>query len=279
MSSKSRTFWIYNPMRRIEEKFAELKKKKKKALIVFMTAGDPNLKKNEELVYALEKEGVDLIELGVPFSDPLADGAVIQASSQRSLKRGTTLKKVLALVKKIRTRSQIPLVFMSYLNPIWRYGLERFAVQAKKAGLDGVVVPDLPPEEGQEISSVMKDHGLDLIYLLAPTSNAARQKKVSRASTGFVYYVSLTGVTGSKNTYPAEISKQVEAIKKVSRVPVCVGFGVSTPKDARLVAKSADGVIIGSAVVRALHDHKSVSAKKFAEKFIRPFVRALGKDL
>ena len=264
-------------MNRIVKKFDGLKKKKKKALIVFMTAGDPSLKKNEALALAFEKEGVDLIELGVPFSDPLADGPVIQAASQRSLQRGTNLKKILALVQAIRKKSQLPLVLMSYLNPIWYYGVGRFALDAKKAGVDGVIVPDLPPDEGREIGSAFRRQGLALIYLLAPTSGPERQKNVARASSGFVYYVSLTGVTGVRQELSKELSKQVRAVKRATRLPVCVGFGVSTPEQAKAVARTADGVIVGSAVVRALHENAKWSAQKAAEKIIRPFARALGK--
>ena len=264
-------------LNRISKKFAELKKKKQKALIIFMTAGDPSLKKNEQLIHAFEKEGVDLIELGVPFSDPLADGPVIQASSQRSLARGTTLKKILRLVRNVRKTSQLPLVLMSYLNPIWHYGLDRFAVDARVAGVDGIIVPDLPPEEGKEVALAMKRRKLDLIYLLAPTSTPARQKSVAKASAGFVYYVSLTGVTGVKKVLSHGLCANVRAVQRVSRLPVCVGFGVSTPEQARSAVLAADGVIIGSAVVRVLNDSKNSSAPKIAQKLIRPFARALGK--
>ena len=265
-------------MNRIQKKFSALRKNRKKALIVFITAGDPSLKKNAELVRAFEREGADLIELGVPFSDPLADGPVIQASSQRSLKRGTNLPKILQLVRQVRRKSQIPLVLMSYLNPLWHYGLRRFAADARKAGVDGVIVPDLPPEEGRDVSSAMRRQKLDLIYLLAPTSPAFRQKKVSHQSRGFVYYVSLTGVTGLRNRLADELGRNVRALKKVSRLPVCVGFGVSTPRQARSVAAFADGVIVGSAVVQAVHQYRSLSADKIAQKAVRPFARALGKD-
>jgi tryptophan synthase alpha chain len=254
-----------------------LARKRQKALIVFMTAGDPSLKKNGELIRAFEKEGVDLVELGVPFSDPLADGPVIQASSQRSLARGTNLAKILRLVKKVRRTSQLPLILMTYLNPVWHYGVARFAKDARRAGVDGVIVPDLPPDEGKEIAAVFHSQKLDLIYLLAPTSGAKRQKMVARRSRGFIYYVSLTGVTGVRRSLSRELSAQVRAVKKVSRISVCVGFGVSTPEQARQAAVAGDGVIIGSAVVRALARHRQWSAAGFARQVIRPFARALGK--
>ena len=264
-------------MKRIEKKFAELRKKRRKALIVFMTAGDPSFKKNEELVHAFEREGVDLIELGVPFSDPLADGPVIQAASQRSLASGTNLKKILQLVRRLRKKSQIPLVLMSYLNPLWHYGLARFAREARQAGVDGVIVPDMPPDEGKETARELKKQGIDLIYLVAPTSSRRRQKSVTKASSGFVYYVSLTGVTGVRRQLSGGLSKQIGDVRKVSHAPVCVGFGVSTPEQARSAASAADGVIIGSAVVRALHENKNLSSPALAKKIIRPFARALEK--
>lgn len=264
-------------MNRIDLKFKELKKEKKKALILFMTAGDPSLKKTGELIPAFEKEGVDLIELGVPFSDPLADGPVIQASSMRSLAHGTTLKKILAVVRAARKKSSVPIIFMSYLNPVLHYGIKRFAREAAAAGVDGLIVPDLPPEEGREIAHEMGRRGLCLIYLLAPTSTLLRRKKVVRASRGFVYYVSLTGVTGIRSKLPAEVRRNIRSAKQVTRLPVCAGFGVSTPEQAKLVAQAADGVIIGSALVRALAAAPHAGAAAFAKKFVRPFARALGK--
>ncbi len=280
MFSRFLRFCIYkmSHVNRIRKKFMDLKKKRKKALIIFMTAGDPSLKKTAKLIPAFEKEGVDLIELGVPFSDPLADGPIIQASSQRSLARGTNLKKIIQLVKNVRKSSQIPLVLMSYLNPIWHYGLKRFASEAKQAGVDGVIVPDLPPDEGKEIGFIFKRHGLDLIYLLAPTSNKIRQKRISKESNGFVYYVSLTGVTGMKNKLSETLSTQVRSAKKNSNLPVCVGFGVSTPEQAEAVSKTADGVIIGSAVVSGLHNHRHLDAEALSKKIVRPFAKALRKD-
>ena len=264
-------------MNRIEKKFSELRKKKKKALIVFMTAGDPSFKLNERLIPAFEKEGADLIEIGVPFSDPLADGPVIQASYQRSLARGTTLKKILGLVRKVRGKTNLPLLLMSSLNPLWHYGLKRFAADARAAGVDGVIIPDLPPDEGKEAAFLFQRQRVDLVYLLAPTSPAARQKEVARRSRGFVYYVSLTGVTGLRTTLAQGLGKQVRALKKVSRVPVCVGFGISKPAMGREVAAFADGIIVGSAVVRALHECRHLSAVQAARKIVRPFAKALEK--
>lgn len=264
-------------MNRIQKKFAELKRKHKKALILFLTAGEPSLQKNEALFHAFEKDGMDLMEFGVPFSDPLADGPVIQASSLKSLKRGINLKKILRLVRRIRRWSQAPVLLMSYLNPILHYGLERFGRDAAVAGVDGLILPDVPPEEGHEISSVMRRHRVDLVYLLAPTSSHRRQKLVTRSSRGFVYFVSLTGVTGSGHSNSASIRSFVKSAKKMTRLPVCVGFGISTPEDAKKMASISDGVIVGSAIVKALSSHPKLSAAAFSRRFVRPFAEALRK--
>lgn len=262
-------------MSRISKKFAELQKKKEKALIAFITAGDPSFAANAALVKSFEAEGVDVIELGVPFSDPLADGPVIQASSQRALAKGATLAKILGLAKTIRQNSEIPLVLMSYLNPIFSYGTERFARDAAKAGVDGVILPDVPVEEGRELSGIFKKNKLDLIYLLAPTSTAARRKKVAQASSGFLYFVSMTGVTGSASTAAASVKSDVRAVKGVTKLPVCVGFGISTPDQAREMSKISDGVIVGSAIVRALAENPRMAPAAFAAKFVRPLARAV----
>ena len=265
-------------MNRITKKFKELKARKEKALIVYITAGDPSFKKNEQLIRAFEKDGVDLIELGVPFSDPLADGQVIQEASQRSLKKKTNLVKILTLVSRIRKNSQLPILLMSYLNPILQYGIERFAGSAKKAGVDGVIIPDLPPDEGRNISLTMKSHGVDLVYLLAPTSTMARVKRVAGASHGFIYYVSITGVTGVNRSAPFKVQANIRTIKQNTKLPVCVGFGVSTPERAKKVSQYSDGVIIGSVVVKAIASHPSLDAQELSKRFIRPFVVAMGKN-
>jgi tryptophan synthase alpha chain len=264
-------------MNRIDKRFAELKKNKKKALIAFITAGDPSIKRTEALIPALEKEGVDLIEIGVPFSDPLADGPVIQAASTRALAGGVNLSKILAMVGRVREKTSLPLLLMSYLNPIWNYGLEEFAKAARTAGVDGVIIPELPPDEGKEIAKIFRKAGLDLVYLLAPTSPAKRQRLIARASTGFIYFVSVTGVTGVRRNLSSVVLKQVAALRKKVRRPVCIGFGVSTPDQARQAARSADGVIVGSAIVRAFHENRKLGAAAFAKRFVRPLALALGK--
>ena len=266
-------------MNRIQKKFSELKKQKKKALIFFLTAGDPNLKKTEELVLEFEKQGADLIEIGVPFSDPLADGPIIQASSYRALKKGTNTEKILSLVKRLRQKSEIPLLLMTYLNPIFHYGLERFAKKAKACGVDGLIVPDLPPEEGRDLERLTRRLGIDLVYLLAPTSVKKRQKMIVSASRGFVYFVSLTGVTGSQSAGAHSIRGVLGSARRMAKIPVCAGFGIRTPKDAKNMAAISDGVIIGSAAVQAAAKKPHESASIFAKRFVRPFARALGKSL
>lgn len=264
-------------MSRIQQTFKSLRRRREKALVLFMTAGDPSLKKNLELLPHLEKEGVDLVELGIPFSDPLADGPVIQASSQRALQKKTTLTAILGMVRQARASCAIPLVLMGYYNPIFRYGDARFVRDARKAGVDGVIVPDLPIEESREFSALCRRAGLDLIQLVAPTSGPERKRRIAAQSRGFVYYVSLTGVTGVKRALPAELSTDVRALKKMTQTPVCVGFGISEPEQAKALAKVADGVIIGSAFVKALHARAKAPAASFARQFVRPFASALGK--
>lgn len=262
-------------MNRIDQKFKDLSRQGKKALIAFITAGDPSLDKNAALVPELEKIGVDLVELGVPFSDPLADGPVIQASSLRALNRGVNLKKIIALAARIRKNSQIPLVLMSYLNPITNYGLQKFAKDASLAGVDGVILPELPVEEGAEIAAVLNRHHIHVIYLMAPTSSPERRKRIAKASRGFIYYVSITGVTGVKHAIVDTVNQDLKAIKKISKLPVCAGFGVSTPEQAHAMSRQSDGVIVGSAIVKLLSENTSMNPSQFCKKYIAPFVRAV----
>ena len=263
-------------MNRIDQKFKDLKKKKKKAFIAFVTAGDPDLKTTEQLVLAFEGAGVDIIELGVPFSDPLADGPTIQAASQRALKKHVNLENILATVKRVRQRSQIPIALMTYYNPIFHYGEERFTRKAKACGVDGLIVPDLPPEEGHGLIRAARQNGLVTVFFLAPTTTPKRMKHIVNASTGFIYYVSLTGVTGARQELPASLTSQVRLAKRLTRKPVCVGFGISTPAQVRLVAKVADGVIVGSAIVSEIAQNKG---KKQLVSNVTRFVRKLSQNL
>jgi len=239
-------------MNRIEKTFARLKTAKKKALVVYIMAGDPNAETTERLVLELESAGADLIELGVPFSDPIADGPVIQRADERALKQKTSLKAVLAMVARLRERTDVPLILMTYENPVCKYGERRFAEDAVKAGVDGVIVPDLPMEEAGPLHNQCKKHGLDLIFLAAPTSPAARLKKIADLSHGFIYYVSMTGITGANLGDLTDVRSHVAMIKQYTRKPVVVGFGISTPEQARRIAVIADGVVVGSAVVKVI---------------------------
>lgn len=239
-------------MSRIEKKFEELWKKKEKALITYIMAGDPSLQDTEKLIIELEKAGADLIEIGIPFSDPLADGPTIQKSAARALEHRVSLRDAIELVKRIRKVSQIPLICMSYYNPIFKYGEERFVKDAVKAGFDGVIVPDLPPEEAGDLITYSRAAGLDTIFLLAPTSDKDRIKSVCKSSTGFIYYVSLTGVTGEREAVSKDIGKMVNKIKASAKLPVAVGFGISKPEQAREISSLADGVIVGSAIVKVV---------------------------
>jgi tryptophan synthase alpha chain len=237
---------------RLDKTFSRLKTEGRKALITYLMAGDPNLEQTEQLVLELEKAGADIIELGVPFSDPIADGPVIQQAAERALRSGTTLRAILSTVRRLRTRSEVPLVFMAYYNSIHAFGPERFCREAAEAGVDGLIVPDMPPDEAGPLQGPAAAAGLQLIFLLAPTSTAERRAYVARRSHGFVYYVSLTGITGAKLGKVSEISRNVEQIRKVSQTPIAVGFGVTTPENAADVAAVADAVIVGSAVVKQI---------------------------
>ena len=241
-------------MSRIKNTFNRLRKKGEKALIPYIMAGDPDLATTKDIILAMEKAGCDVIELGAPFSDPLADGPVIQKAGIRSLKNHTSVSDVLGLVSDVRKQSKIPLILMTYYNLIFKYGEERFVNDAGAAGLDGIILPDLPPEEAGTLIPAAKKAGLDTIFLLAPTSTDERIKLVARTSQGFIYYVSLTGVTGAQlGMQTAAIREAIARIAAVTDKPVAVGFGISTPDQAAQVASlGADGVIVGSALVRVI---------------------------
>lgn len=237
-------------MGRISEKFARLKKDKDKALVAFITAGDPDLATTEKLILTLERAGADIVELGVPFSDPMADGPTIQKSSERAIAAGTTLPKILAMVKSVRKVSQIPIVLMGYYNPIFHYGPRSFAVDASAAGVDGVLIVDLPPEEAGEFKALGAAVDLDVIFLLTPTSDDTRIAKVAKMGSGFIYYVSVIGVTGERVNIAESVFPDLEKLKARIRLPIAVGFGVSSPEQAGMLAKAADGVVVGSAIVK-----------------------------
>lgn len=259
-------------MSRIEKKFQYLKKRKEKALIAYIMAGDPNILDTEKLIIELEKAGADLIELGVPFSDPLADGPTIQKAASRALGNGTSLTDILSMVKRVRKQTDIPLILMSYYNPIFKYGEKKFVSNAVKAGVDGVIVPDLPPEEAVSLIVYSRAKRLDTIFLLAPTSGNDRIRKVRSSATGFIYYVSLTGVTGTRKGLSKDIGKMVGNIKSHTKIPVAVGFGISKPEQAREASSLADGVIVGSAIVKVIEEN---IGKKTMHKKVHDFVKGL----
>jgi len=246
-------------MSRIGKRFEELKAGNQKALTAFITAGDPDMETSLALFKKIEEGGADLVELGVPFSDPLADGPVIQASSQRSLEAGTTLKKIIELVKEIRKTSQLPVILMSSFNPVYVYGEEAFVQDAVSAGVDGVILPDLPPEEAEGFLALADAKGLDMIMLMAPTTSAHRIRMIADKSRGFIYYVSVTGTTGTRNKLAEGVREKVEEISKATSLPVLVGFGISGPEQAKEAVKFSDGVIVGSSIVKIIAGEEPVA--------------------
>jgi tryptophan synthase alpha chain len=259
-------------MHRIDGRFQELRGAGQKALIPFVTAGDPDLATTRELAWAFEAAGADILELGVPFSDPLADGTTIQRASQRALERGVTLKGVIGVVEQIRARSQIPIVLMSYVNPILRMGYDDFADRAREAGVDGIIVPDLPPEEGRALAQACAPRGVYSIYLAAPTSTDVRLRRIAEASQGYIYYVSLKGVTGARETVQRDLEVVLRRVRRFTDKPVAVGFGISTPAQVAEVARVADGVIVGSAIVERIE--RAAGGRGLAEE-VAGFVLSL----
>ena len=237
-------------MTRISTRFAELKKQNRAGFVAFISAGDPNLDTSLEILKGLPEAGADLIELGMPFTDPMAEGPAIQASSLRALKAGQTMAKTLTMVRRFREGdSTTPIVLMGYYNPIYSYGVDKFARDAQAAGVDGLIIVDLPPEEDHELRGPTKSVGLDLIRLATPTTDAGRLPAVLDGATGFLYYVSIMGVTGTKSINPAEMTAALKRIKAATSLPVAVGFGIKTEADAVAVAKTADAAVVGSALV------------------------------
>ena len=239
-------------MGRIESTFATLKKESRKAFVAYITAGDPNLSRTVELVKEFDRRGVDIVELGVPFSDPLADGPVNQAAAQRALAAGTTLPKILDMVESLRRETQIPLVLFTYYNPVHRFGLESLVSRASEAGVDGILALDLPPEEAGDYKQLMDARGLDTVFLITPTSREDRIELITSVSSGFVYYVSRTGVTGERERLADTIGPMVAKIRNHTKQPIAVGFGISSPEQAREIGDLADAVVVGSAIVRRI---------------------------
>ncbi len=235
-------------MTRIADTFAQLRARGEVGLIPFITAGDPDIETTFALVHEMARQGADIIELGVPFSDPMADGPTLQRAAQRALQHGTSLTHVFELVRRLRQSLTIPILLFGYYNPIWRYGGERFAADARQAGVDGVLCVDLPPEEAEELKRETDRYDLDMIFLLAPTSSLDRAQRVLTRARGFIYYVAVTGVTGVRAALPADLSAMVRRIRRISPVPVGVGFGISSAEHAVQVAGVADAAIVGSAI-------------------------------
>jgi tryptophan synthase alpha chain len=239
----------------MEETFKRLKNNNEKALVGFITAGDPDMETSVSIISAMCENGADILELGVPFSDPTADGPVIQRSSGRALKAGMNLGSVIEMTRKIRQNTDVPIILFSYYNPIMAYGIDRFHTDAVDAGADGVLVVDLPPEESEELTGNWTGNDLCLIRLVAPTTPPGRMEMIARDAAGFLYMVSMTGVTGSGGLDITQIGECVEMLKKSASVPICVGFGISTPSDVAAVSAVADGVVIGSAFERTIEEN------------------------
>jgi tryptophan synthase alpha chain len=263
-------------MNRIDETFQKLRAAKQPGFIAYITAGDPDLKSTPALVAALEGAGVDIVELGIPFSDPLADGATIQAAAGRALAAGASVAGVLEAVREIRKTSQVPIVLFTYLNPIYIYGFDRFHADAAAAGADGLLILDLPPDEAARNAELMRSHGLLSIRLIAPTTPPERMELIAKSAEGFIYYVSREGVTGEQTSLSTGIAEQVAEIKKHTALPVAVGFGISTPEQAAEVARESDAVVVGSAIVRRIGEHGSAGdlCERVGE-FVRPIAEAI----
>jgi tryptophan synthase alpha chain len=244
---------------RIGKRFEELAQRSELGLVAYLTAGDPSIEATEEIVLRLADAGADVIELGIPFSDPVADGPTIQRASERALRAGTTLEKVLGLVAALRKQSDVPVVLFGYFNPILQMGLGKFASRAAAAGADGVLITDMIPEESAEYRSTMHANGLDTIFLAAPTSTDERLKKIAEASSGFLYVISRTGVTGAKESLPEELPAVVRRARKFARLPIAVGFGISVAAQVTVLGGIADAVVVGSSLVNEIEKARSVS--------------------
>ncbi len=267
-----------NPETRIGKRFAALKAERRAGLVTFVTAGDPDMETSREILFGLPGAGADLIELGMPFSDPMADGPAIQASSLRALKNGMTLKKTLDLVAEFRnTDNDTPVVLMGYYNPIYILGVDAFAAEAQAAGVDGLIIVDLPPEEVDELWKPARDAGIDFIFLTAPTSDDARLPVIVKRASGFIYYVSITGITGTRSADIADVETALKRIRKHTRLPIAVGFGIKTPEQVAEIASVADAAVVGSALVDVIAANLDADGKP--EKGVAEKLLALVADL
>jgi tryptophan synthase alpha chain len=262
---------------RIEKNLRSLREQKEKSLIIYITAGDPSLDVTEKLVSAIAEGGADIIELGIPFSDPLADGATIQQASQRALKNGINISQILSSVKKIREKTSIPIALMGYYNPIYQYGIQSLLIDCKEAGVDGLIIPDLPFEESEEFRSITEKDGLELISFLAPTSTMERIQLIVQNARGFIYCVSVTGVTGVRREFPSRIKEMLKTVRYYTDLPLAVGFGISTPEQAKEAARYADAVIVGSAVVNLIEESDGDLSEMLSK--VQGFVRSLKEGI
>ncbi|NMA87115.1 MAG: tryptophan synthase subunit alpha [Tissierellia bacterium] len=259
---------------RITKKFEELKSKNKRAFITYITAGDPSLDITYNLVLGMEGEGVDIVELGIPYADPLADGPVIQNASQRALKAGTNITKIFQLVKKLREKTEIPIVFLVYFNSIFKYGFKKFLDNCSNNGVDGLIIPDLPLEERRELQDMMKDYSIDLIPLVAPTSKE-RIEAIVESGSGFVYCISSMGVTGTRDEMSIDINGFSNEVKKHTELPLALGFGISTPEMVKELSQSSDGLIVGSAIIKEIElGIKEGEIEKRVFKFVKKLSKA-----
>lgn len=259
---------------RLNTRVADAKKKKEKLFCAFLTLGYPSIASTKKLILEMDKAGVDIIELGFPFSDPLADGPTIQYASEQVLKKGVSIQDAFEVVKEIRAKGcEVPIVFFGYMNPILHYGPVKFAKQASQAGFDGLIIPDLPPEEEPEFQTACRKANLSEVFLVAPTTEKLRAKKISSHSSGFVYYVSLRGVTGARKTLPSDVKSSLKKVSGQIKHPVLIGFGVSTPEQGKAFAKISDGVIVGSAIVNKIREHGTKLEPTI--KFIRQMVKSV----
>ena len=256
-------------MTRIDDTFAALRARREVGFVAYLTAGDPSLAVTPDLLRALVAGGADLIELGVPFSDPMADGPVLQRAATRAIAAGTSLARVLEMVAERRAELPVPIVLFGYYNPFFRYGLDAVARDARSAGVDGFLCVDLPPEEAADLSAALARNQLDLIRLLAPTTPIARARKIANAASGFLYFVSVLGVTGARRELPRELEELVRRVAAVTALPIGVGFGVQTPEQARWIAGFADAVVVGSAIQRLVEEHGAAGAPARVEAFVR----------
>lgn len=269
------SLWYSVNIGRISRRFEELAARRVCGFIAYVTAGDPSLESTLAVAHALESAGVDIIELGIPFSDPLADGPTIQAASGRALAAGMTVSASLQLVRQFRARSELPLVLFSYLNPIYCYGFERFLGDAAAAGADGLLILDLPPDEAEQNCDLLSTGGLDAIRLVAPTTPPGRMAQIASTGRGFLYYVSREGVTGEQSKLSESIAAQVGELRKHTSLPIAVGFGISTAEQAATVAREADAVVVGSAIVRRIAERaRSSGLAEHVHDFVRPLVQA-----